>query len=163
MGTAMDIAGLGWKENDIGEIDHRLLRAPAIKLRGVHQGGAGDWVFCIDLRLARPNTGGGLSTTQLHSLEHFLLEGLQRRLGEHFISLGVMGCQTGFYLVLLNEGRYTVVADALARTLAAVISAKTVPYARIDQCGNYRNHDLEQAQRLAAELLAARASWQEVT
>lgn len=158
----MDLASLGWSRHETGEIDHRLLRAPAIKLRGVHQGEAGDRVFCIDLRLARPNSGGGLSTTQLHSLEHFLLEGFQRRLGEHFVSLGVMGCQTGFYLVLLNEGRYTVVADALARTLDAMASAKAVPYARIDQCGNYRNHDLGQVRRLAAELLAARTSWQEV-
>ncbi len=163
MGAAMDVAGLGWKESDIGEIDHRLLRAPAIKLRGMHQGRAGDRVFCIDLRLAPPNADRRLSTTLLHSLEHFLLEGFQRQLGEHFISLGVMGCQTGFYLVLLNEGRYAVVADALARILEAMASARAVPYARIDQCGNYRNHHLGLAQRFAAELLAARTSWQEVT
>lgn len=163
MTRVSDVTALGWREGETGELDHRLLRAPSIKLRSVHRGRAGDRVFCIDLRLARPNTGSPLTTAQLHSLEHFLLDGFQRLLAGRFISLGVMGCRTGFYLVLLNEGRYGIVAAVLASILEAMASATQVPFARVDQCGDWRNHELIEVQRLAAELLAARPKWREVT
>jgi S-ribosylhomocysteine lyase len=70
-----------------------------------------------------------------------------------------MGCQTGFYLILLNEGRAPLICDALATLLGELLEARTVPYARVDQCGNHRNHDLAGAQRIAREVLVKKSSW----
>lgn len=157
-----DPANLGWQPDQVGELDHRRLLAPSVKLRGAHRGRAGDTVYCIDLRLRRPNAEACLSSTELHSLEHFLLEGLQRLLPEAFLGVGVMGCQTGFYISLLNEGRREVIENCVETILRGVLDAKEVPYARIDQCGHWRNHDLAAAQAVAREVLACRDTWGEV-
>lgn len=159
---AIDVEALGWAADTVGELDHRRLKAPSVKLRGAHAGARGDVVYTIDLRWRLPNADVGLSTTALHSLEHFLLEGFQRLLGEHFIGVGVMGCQTGFYLTLLNEGRRGVIEATLETLLRGVLAADAVPYARIDQCGHWRHHDLVAAQSVAREVLARRAAWSDI-
>jgi S-ribosylhomocysteine lyase len=155
----IDVEVLGWPAALVGELDHRALKAPSVKLRSARQLPGGDAIYCIDLRVRLPNADACLSTTELHSLEHFLLEGLQRELPEHFVAVGVMGCQTGFYLVFANEGRAPVICAALVRIFEAMGHASAVPYARIDQCGHYRNHDLAAAQAMAREILARSAHW----
>jgi len=150
---------LGWRLDLAGELDHRLIKAPSVKLRSMRQGLCGDRVFCVDLRVRPPNNNDQLSPTELHSMEHFLLEGLQRHLPEQFISLGIMGCRTGFYLVFMNEGRADTICSVLQRVLEGILSAATVPYARVDQCGHFRDHDLERAQAVAREILMRRADW----
>lgn len=113
---------LGWDLQQIGEMDHRALKAPSMKLRSARTGQHGDVVYSVDLRVCVPNADDYLSATELHSMEHFLLEGFQRQLPENFISVGLMGCQTGFYLIFLNEGR----ADVLCHTLATILDRKSV-------------------------------------
>ena len=152
---------LGWDPQLVGELDHRQLKAPSVKLRSARTGEHGDVVYNVDLRVCVPNIGQCLSSTELHSLEHFLLEGLQRYLPNNFISVGIMGCQTGFYLIFLNEGRAEVLCDALANILTDLLGADSVPYQRIDQCGHYQNHDLQLAQAVARRLLLARPHWLE--
>lgn len=72
-----------------------------------------------------------------------------------------MGCRTGFYLGFVNEGRTEVLCEALARILTEMQSAQAVPYANIEQCGNWRDHSLPDAQRVAREILLQRAHWLE--
>jgi S-ribosylhomocysteine lyase len=153
---------LGWDPATVGELDHRLLKAPTLKLRSARPGPGGDVVYSIDLRLKRPNTGDVLSILEMHSLEHFLLEGFNRYLPENFISVGLMGCQTGFYLVFLNEGRAQVLSETLEKILNDILAADGVPYERIDQCGNYHNHSLAPSQAIAREVLDAKAGWLDV-
>ena len=162
MSAGIDAEALGWAADTIGELDHRRLKAPSVKLRGAHMGPGGDVVYAIDLRWRPPNAGVCMNSAVLHSLEHFLLEGFGRLLPAHFIGVGVMGCQTGFYLTLLNEGRREVIEQALATILRGVLTATEVPYASIEQCGHWRHHDLAGAQGVARGVLARRAAWREV-
>ncbi len=155
----INIEDLGWDARTVEELDHRRLKAPRVKLRSARRGENGDVIYCVDLRLRRPNAGECLSATELHSIEHFLLEGFQRDLPSHFVSVGVMGCQTGLYLVFLNEGRSKTICDVLEIILTDMLEATAVPYARIEQCGNYVNHDLGRAQDVARAVLAARPDW----
>ncbi|CBL44969.1 Autoinducer-2 production protein [gamma proteobacterium HdN1] len=156
-----DVA-LGWPSGTVGELDHRRLKTPSVKLRSATVGAAGDVVYCIDFRVRSPNANCYLSSTELHSLEHFLLEGAQRLLPDNFLSIGVMGCQTGFYLTLLNEGRAGRVCEVIAAILEGILEARCVPYACIEQCGNFENHSVELAQQVAKEVLAERGRWLEV-
>lgn len=158
----IDVEELGWDPTTVGELDHRLLRVPSIKLRSARSGGNGDAVYCVDLRIRRPNGAEYLSATESHSMEHFLLAGFQRCLPAHFVSVGVMGCQTGFYLTFLNEGRAGRICGLLENILLETQRATAVPYARIDQCGNYRNHSLELARKVAREVLEAKPAWRDV-
>lgn len=162
MSVGCHIEALGWAADTVGELDHRRLKAPSVKLRDAHAGRGGDVVYTVDLRWRLPNADACLSATELHSLEHFLLEGFGRLLPTQFIGVGVMGCQTGFYLTLLNEGRRELIEATLETILRGVLVAIAVPYARIDQCGHWRNHSLAAAQAVAREVLAQRAAWSEV-
>ncbi len=161
-GFACPHAPLGWQPETVGELDHRRLKAPSVKLRGAHRGENGDIVYCIDLRWRRPNADEYLTIAQAHSLEHFLLEGFGRHLPDKFIGVGIMGCGTGFYLTLLNEGRRAVIEEILESVLTGVLGASEVPYARLDQCGHWQDHDLGAAQALAREVLAHRRQWRTV-
>ena len=157
----MDITQLGWDASTAVELDHRLLKAPHVKLRSINVGPKGDIVYCVDLRISQPNVDI-LSQTEMHSFEHFLLAGFQKYLPENFISVGLMGCQTGFYLVFLNEGHAEKICQVLENILVDILNATNVPYANIEQCGNYQNHSLELAQKLARRLLEARDRWSQV-
>lgn len=156
-----DGVALGWPAACIGELDHRRLKAPAVKLRSARCGAGGDVVYAVDLRVRLPNADAALGSAALHSVEHFLLEGFGRLLPEAFLSVGVMGCRTGFYLGFLNEGRAGVLCAALERVLHEMQHAVAVPYADVAQCGNFRDHNLDDAQRVAREILARRAHWLE--
>ena len=157
----VSVEQLGWEAETVGELDHRLLKAPHIKLRSANKGPQGDVVYCIDLRINQPNVEF-LSSTEMHSFEHFLLYGFQKYMPENFLSVGLMGCQTGFYLVLYNEGNAEKICNTYESILKGILSASEVPYANIAQCGNYKNHSVELAQSVARRVLDARSNWRQV-
>jgi S-ribosylhomocysteine lyase len=157
----INLEELGWETRTIGELDHQLLKAPHVKLRALTTGENGDGVFSVDLRINRPNTEY-LSTTAMHSFEHFLLFGFQKYLPQNFISVAPMGCQTGFYLILLNEGNAEKICNIYERILNDILAATEVPYANIRQCGHYENHSLELAQDVARKLLEMKSEWRKV-
>lgn len=152
-------AALGWPAGLTGEMDHRRLKAPTLKLRSALPTPGGDVIYAVDLRVRLPNRDAFLSSRELHSVEHFLLEGFNRLLPRNFLSVGLMGCRTGFYLGFLNEGRTEVLCDVLARILTEMQSAPAVPYAHIEQCGHWRDHSLPDARQVAREILAHRSHW----
>lgn len=158
----VNVEQLGWTPATVGELDHRLLSAPHVKLRSSTTGPTGDVVYAVDLRINQPNTNF-LSSTEMHSFEHFLLAGFQKYMPQNFISVGLMGCQTGFYLILFNEGSAETICALYENILNDILKASEVPYANIQQCGNYRNHSLEAAQALARRVLDAKSNWRQVT
>lgn len=157
----LSLEQLGWDVQTVGELDHRKLLAPHVKLRALTRGESGDGVYSVDLRINRPNMEY-LSTTEMHSFEHFLLQGFKKYMPENFISVGLMGCQTGFYLILLNEGNAQKICDTYEAILKDILAATEVPYANIRECGHFENHDLGLAQDLARKLLDARPQWQQI-
>ena len=157
----VDVKQLGWDPGTVGELDHRQLKAPHVKLRSFTEGPKGDVVYCVDLRINQPNTSF-MTSTEMHSFEHFLLWGFQKYMPGKFVSIGLMGCQTGFYLVLYNEGNAETIRRTYESILTDILSASEVPYANIQQCGNYKNHSLEAAQKIARRLLDAKSNWSHV-
>jgi S-ribosylhomocysteine lyase len=157
----VNVEQLGWVKENVGELDHRLLKAPHVKLRSAKPGPEGDVVYAVDLRITKPNQEF-LSSTEMHSFEHFLLEGFLKYMPEQFVSIGLMGCQTGFYLILYNEGRAEKITTVYEQILNDVLKATEVPYANIEQCGNYKNHSVEMAQKLARRVLDAKENWRQV-
>lgn len=157
----VDVEQLGWSPETVGELDHRLLKAPHVKLRSFSPGPKGDVVFSVDLRITEPNVEF-LSSTEMHSFEHFLLEGFQKYMPDNFISIGLMGCQTGFYLVLYNEGRSERIIGVYEDILKDVMKATEVPYVNIQQCGNFKNHNVEMVQKLAKRVLDEKTNWRQV-
>ena len=151
---------LGWEVHTVGELDHRKLKAPHVKLRSLTNGKNGDAVYSVDLRINQPNTSY-LSTTELHSFEHFLLAGFRKYMPENFICVAPMGCQTGFYLALLNEGNAHKICSVYESILNDILIAEEVPYANIRECGHFENHNLDLAKDIARRLLDSKSSWRQ--
>lgn len=157
----LNIEELGWDARALGEVDHRQVKAPYVRLSSYTVGNKGDIVYFFDLRITQPNTTY-LSRTELHSLEHLYLAGFRKYLPANFICVAPMGCQTGLYLVLLNEGRAEKVLEVYEHILNDILAATSVPYADIQDCGHFEDHDLAAAQTVARRLLDCRSSWLQV-
>ena len=157
----MDVKSLGWNPQTLGEIDHRDVSAPYVRLSSYLQGKAGDTTFVYDLRVTQPNNSY-LTTGILHSFEHLLLAGFRKHMPDTFVSVAPMGCQTGFYLILQNEGRFEEVARVYQAILEDIMVSKEVPYASADNCGQAVHHDLPGSKTLAKALLDAKTQWSQV-
>lgn len=141
----------------LGEVDHRQVLAPYVRLIDCTEGAAGDAVYQWDLRFTQPNREH-IEMAAVHSLEHMIAVFIRRHL-PGVINFGPMGCQTGFYLTVMNYGDYDGLLDAVASTLLDCLEADEVPLANEVQCGWAANHTLEGAQEIARRVLGARDGW----
>ena len=139
------------------DLDHTKVVAPYVRLAGTKTGANGDVVTKYDIRFKQPNKAH-MEMPALHSLEHLMADRV-RNYSEDVIDLSPMGCQTGFYLALLNYSDYDGVLTILEKTLQDVLKAEAVPACNEVQCGWAASHSLEGAKALAEEFLAGRAQW----
>lgn len=128
-------------------VDHTKLR-PGMYLSRVD----GD-VVTYDLRFKHPNTGDLLSNAQLHSAEHLfatLLRNSDQR--DAVVYFGPMGCQTGFYLLIDGSKLDHAGAIRLVRQVCEEGQnfAGPMPGKSEQECGNFRNLDLDLARELCA-------------
>jgi S-ribosylhomocysteine lyase len=156
--AANDFSHLGWEPGSTGELDHRLVKAPYIRLSSGQHGTCGDTIYVFDLRITQPNTSY-MSTLQIHSLEHLFLAGFRKHLPTAFVSVAPMGCQTGFYLILLNEGRARVVCEAYKKIFTEILSMDAIPYANEKDRGQFIHHNIKHAKKIAKMLLRAESKW----
>jgi S-ribosylhomocysteine lyase len=141
-------------------LDHTKVKAPYIRLADVKTGANGDNIHKYDLRICQPNKGH-MEMPALHSLEHLMAE-LSRNHTQQVVDISPMGCQTGFYIAMINHDDYDDVLNIVEQTLNDVLSATEVPACNEMQCGWAASHSLEGAQALARDLLAKRDEWTEV-
>ncbi|WP_257346177.1 S-ribosylhomocysteine lyase [Pseudalkalibacillus decolorationis] len=141
-------------------LDHTKVRAPYVRLVGVTKGDNGDEISKYDIRFKQPNKEYMLMPG-LHSLEHLMAENIRNH-HERVIDIGPMGCQTGFYLSVLNHSDYDEILDVLENTLNDVLKADEVPACNEVQCGWAANHSLEGAKEIAATMLEKRGEWKDV-
>lgn len=141
-------------------LDHTKVVAPYVRLVGVTEGKNGDQVYKYDLRFCQPNKEH-MEMPALHSLEHLMAEKIRNHLSD-VLDIGPMGCQTGYYLSVLNNESFDEIIVALDKTLNDVLDAKEVPACNEIQCGWAASHSLEGAQAIARDMLAKKDSWPNV-
>ncbi|MFG2472588.1 S-ribosylhomocysteine lyase [Streptomyces canus] len=144
----------------LGEVDHRRVAPPYLRLISCLSGTAGDRVYQWDLRLSQPNREH-LDLAVVHSLEHMLLTYLPQHIPQ-VVNVGPMGCQTGFYLTIVNSDSYDQVLTAVHAALADAAEATEVPHANTTDRGRAAMHDASGASGTARRLLAAAADWTQV-
>lgn len=141
-------------------LDHTKVKAPYIRLASVSEGNKGDKVYKYDLRFKQPNKEH-MKMDALHSIEHIMAENIRNH-EENVLDLSPMGCQTGFYLSVINETTDEKIRDVMEKTLEDVLNADEVPACNEVQCGWAANHSLEGAKEIARDMLAKRKEWHEV-
>lgn len=141
-------------------LDHTKVKAPYVRLVGVTTGKNGDKIHKYDIRVCQPNKSH-MEMPALHSLEHLMAELIRNHL-DCVIDIGPMGCQTGFYLSVINHDDYEEILNVLEKTLQDVLEATEVPACNEVQCGFAASHSLEGAKKIATYFLEKRAEWTEV-
>ncbi|MBQ4474150.1 MAG: S-ribosylhomocysteine lyase [Lachnospiraceae bacterium] len=118
-------------------------------------------IITYDVRMKKPNGGDYLSNGEVHTFEHLLATYLRSsRIQDSVIYIGPMGCRTGFYLLLRDDVSKE---DAIRLTWEAFRFVRdfegTIPGSKREECGNYAEHDLPGAKRVAEDMLAVLADW----
>ncbi|MDW0118518.1 S-ribosylhomocysteine lyase [Sporosarcina thermotolerans] len=138
-------------------LDHTKVKAPFVRLAGVKEGVNGDVIRKYDIRFCQPNQEH-LEMPAIHSLEHMMAE-FSRNHSDKIVDISPMGCQTGYYMALINHDDYEDVLDLLEKTLKDVLTADEVPACNEVQCGWAASHSLEGAKEAAKKMLDKRAEW----
>ncbi|MBE0463131.1 MAG: S-ribosylhomocysteine lyase [Halomonadaceae bacterium] len=141
-------------------LDHTKVKAPYVRLADIKEGQNGDRIHKYDLRICQPNQAH-MEMPALHSLEHLMAE-LSRNHTDKVVDISPMGCQTGFYIAMINHDDYEEVLKILDQTLEDVLTATEVPACNEMQCGWAASHSLKGAQALASDLLEKRDEWTQV-
>jgi len=141
-------------------LDHTKVKAPYVRLADIKEGQNGDRIHKYDLRICQPNQAH-MEMPALHSLEHLMAE-LSRNHTDKVVDISPMGCQTGFYIAMINHDDYEEVLKILDQTLEDVLTATEVPACNEMQCSWAASHSLKGAQALASDLLEKRDEWTQV-
>lgn len=135
------------------EVDHTVLN-PGIYLSRIDSG-----VRTYDIRVTLPNKEF-LPNPAMHTIEHlFAVHARNGEMGDKVIYFGPMGCRTGFYLLLVNATDAQAV-DLIRETFSFIAAYEgPVPGTSEKECGNWREHDLDEAKRIAARYCEAIRDW----
>ncbi len=112
-------------------------------------------ITTYDMRTRIPNGGEYMDNLTMHSVEHMFATYIRNsEIGESVIYFGPMGCRTGFYLLVRDLPKETVL-KAVKQTLKRIAEHDGAMFgATRKECGNYRELDLDAAKQEAAAYLA---------
>lgn len=120
-------------------------------------------VITYDVRMKKPNGGDYLTYAATHTIEHlFATFARNTNFGDSIIYVGPMGCRTGFYLLTRDSVSYK---EAISIVLDSMKFIKDfsgeIPGTTAAECGNYKEHDLEGAKQIAADMAEVLENWNE--
>ena len=124
-------------------------------IEGIYVSRIDDDITTYDMRMRKPNMGDYIDNLTIHSLEHMFATYVRNsEYSDNIIYFGPMGCQTGFYLLVRGLDNCTVlklVKDVLNKIINH--SGEIFGNTR-EECGNYRNLNLEASQIEAKRYLS---------
>ena len=118
-------------------------------------------IVTYDIRMKKPNGGDYLSDGEMHSIEHlFATFARNSECGDAVVYVGPMGCRTGFYFLIRDtlghEQAIRLVKDCF-RFIADFEGE--IPGNKRWECGNYLDHDLPGARRVAEDMCRVLSGW----
>ncbi len=146
---------------DSFRVDHTIMPAPAVRVAKTMKSPSGDIITVFDLRFCVPNKKI-LGEKGIHTLEHLFAGFIRKHLNSksvEIIDVSPMGCRTGFYMSLLGSPSEEEVALAWKLSMEDVLKVKTrndIPELNEFQCGTYKMHSLEEAKKIARDILSSK-------
>lgn len=106
----------------------------------------------FDIRMKEPNREPTMSTKSMHTLEHLGATWLRNHKDwkDNIIYFGPMGCRTGFYLIVKGDLTSEDILPLIKDCFQAMKDwQEAIPGESAIECGNYKDHDLEEAKKEA--------------
>lgn len=132
-------------------IDHnKLLKGLYVSRKDLLE--SGETLTSFDIRMKEPNREPAMSTKSMHTLEHLGATWLRNNKDwkEDIIYFGPMGCRTGFYLILKGNLTSEEILPLIQELFLNIKDWQNeIPGASAIECGNYQDHDLEEAKKEA--------------
>ncbi len=125
-------------------VDHTKLQP------GIYTSRVDGDIVTYDIRMKRPNVPPFLPNAAMHTIEHlFATLSRNSEFADHIIYFGPMGCRTGFYFLVRDLQPQD--AIVLIYRIMEDISNFTgeIPGNTEVECGNYLEHDLQEAKNQA--------------
>lgn len=119
-------------------------------------------VITYDMRMVVPNAGVYLENAGLHTFEHLLATYVRNsKYREQIIYVGPMGCRTGFYFLTRDTMSKEETIKLLQEAMAFISDFHdAIPGAQESkECGNYLDHNLEQANVYAKDYREVIKQW----
>lgn len=118
-------------------------------------------VITYDIRMVKPNAGTYLTTGAAHTFEHLFATYVRNTLySDDIVYVGPMGCRTGFYFLVRDSMSQQTAIRLVQETMDFVLGFEgEIPGAKQIECGNYLDHDLEGAKRIARSMKPILADW----
>ncbi len=118
-------------------------------------------VVTYDIRMKRPNGGDYLPYAGMHTLEHLLATYARNsEIKDSVIYIGPMGCRTGFYILLRDTVGKDEAIDFVKSAFCYISTFDgAVPGATQKECGNYMEHNLDDAKQAAKDMLIVLQKW----
>ncbi len=118
-------------------------------------------VVTYDIRMKKPNGGDYLTDKGLHTIEHlFATFARNSAAADSVIYVGPMGCRTGFYLLLRDTVSRIDALQLVKDSMQFIVHfTGKIPGSERWECGNYLEHDLAEAKKVAADMLEVLKDW----
>ena len=138
-------------------IDHTILP------KGMYLSRVDANTVTYDIRTRRPNVEEVMENGAIHTLEHLFATYVRNSVHkENVVYFGPMGCRTGFYFITTDRVSK---ADAVELTKDALAFCAEfegeIPGVSAEECGNYRDHNLDGAKKEATAMCKVLENWTE--
>lgn len=130
--------------------------------KGLYISRIDDDIVTYDIRMKEPNKGDYIETPAGHTIEHLFATYVRnnQKYSQNIIYVGPMGCRTGFYFIVRDKISNQEVLDLLKDTFKFITEyVGEIPGATRIECGNYKEHDLIGAKKLAKEVFEILSNW----
>lgn len=118
-------------------------------------------IITYDIRMVVPNCGTYLDNPSIHTFEHLFATYVRNsKYTDQIVYVGPMGCRTGFYFLTRDLPHQTAL-DLFRDTVDFILGFEgIVPGTESSkECGNYLEHDLAGAKKIAADMKAVLKDW----
>lgn len=118
-------------------------------------------VITYDIRMKKPNGGDYLSDKELHTIEHLFATYARNSIYKNsVIYVGPMGCRTGFYLLERDTLGNQQALDLIKESFSFISTYYSeIPGSKKSECGNYLEHDLHSARKVALDMIEVLSEW----
>ena len=112
-------------------------------------------IITYDVRMVKPNCWTYLTPSSLHTIEHLFATYVRNsKYSENIIYVGPMWCRTGFYFLTRNKISKEESISLIKETMLFIANYEwDIPWATIQECWNYLDHDLSTAKKEVLPLL----------